>query len=121
MNAQSLRFLSGESDADDFIYPYEYDQFKAASAKGRFHLLEPGIGLENSFFWFNENTNVNAKTGKPYVDPVKLKWFRNIKFRQAFPTRLTATPSSNPSYSGRGIPAIWISDPGLSKLVRPEH
>ena len=26
----SLRFLSGESDADDLIYPYDYDQFKAA-------------------------------------------------------------------------------------------
>ena len=29
------------------------------------------------------NTNVGPQTGKPYVDPVKLKWFRNAKFRQA--------------------------------------
>src|SRR5260221_1657116 len=27
-NAMSLRFLGGESDADDFIFPYEYDHFK---------------------------------------------------------------------------------------------
>ena len=26
---------------------------------------------------------MNANTGKPCVDPVKLKWFRNMKFRQA--------------------------------------
>ena len=83
MNAMSLRFLSGESDADDFINPYEYDHFKAESAKGKFNLLEPGIGLETAFFWFNENTNVNAKTGQPLVNPQKLKWFRNAKFRQA--------------------------------------
>ena len=57
MNAMSLRFLSGESDVDDFIYPYEYDHFKTASANGKFNLLEPGIGLETAFFWFNENTN----------------------------------------------------------------
>ena len=56
----SLRFLSGESDVDDFILPYEYDQFKAAAANGKFDLLEPGVGLEMSFFWFNENTNINS-------------------------------------------------------------
>jgi hypothetical protein len=73
MNAMSLRFLSGESDVDDFVYPYEYDHFKAESANGKFNLLEPGIGLESSYFWFNENTDVNPKTGQPYVDPKKLK------------------------------------------------
>ena len=51
---------------------------KTESAKGKFNLLEPGIGLETGFFWFNENTNVD-KTGKPYVDPKKLKWFRDTK------------------------------------------
>ncbi|MEJ0091299.1 MAG: ABC transporter substrate-binding protein [Limisphaerales bacterium] len=82
-NAMSLRFLSGESDADDFIYPYEYEHFKAEAQKGKFTLLEPGTGLEMSFFWFNQNTNFNAKTGQPVVDAKKLKWFRNAKFRQA--------------------------------------
>ncbi len=33
MNAMSLRFLSGESDADDFVYPYEYEHFKTESQK----------------------------------------------------------------------------------------
>ena len=61
MNAMSLRFLSGESDADDFMLPYEYDHFKTESAKGKFKLLEPGIGLETAFFWFNENTNVGRQ------------------------------------------------------------
>ena len=65
LNAMSLRFLSGESDVDDFIYPYEYDQFKAEAANGKFNLLEPGIGLETSFFWFNENTNVDTRPASP--------------------------------------------------------
>ena len=59
LNAMSFRFLSGESDADDFIYSYEYDHFKAESAKKKFNLLEPGIGLEIGFIWFNQNTNVD--------------------------------------------------------------
>ena len=56
---------------------------KPSPRRADFNLLEPGIGLETGFFWFNENTNVNPKTGKPCVDPKKLKWFRNVKFRQA--------------------------------------
>ena len=35
MNAMSLRFLSGESDADDFIYPDEYDHFKDRVGEGK--------------------------------------------------------------------------------------
>ena len=51
----------------------EYDQFKEAEGKGKINLLEPGIGLEMIFLCFNENTNVDAKTGQPLVDPKKLK------------------------------------------------
>ena len=79
MDAMSLRMLTGESDVDDFILPYDYDRFKAGRPKDTFDLLEPGIGLEKSFFWFNENTNANPTTGQPYVDPMKLKWFRNTQ------------------------------------------
>ena len=119
MNAMSLRFLSGESDADDFIYPYEYDKFKAESARGRFHLLEPGVGLENSFFWFNENTNVNAKTGKSCVDPVKLKWFRNVKFRQACSYAIDREAIIKSVFSGRGIPAYGFLTPGYGFWYDP--
>jgi len=119
MNAMSLRFLSGESDADDFIYAYEYDQFKTESAKGRFQLLEPGIGLENSFFWFNENTDVNPRTGKPYVDPVKLKWFRNTKFRQACSYAVDREAIIKSVYSGRGIPEYGFLTPGYQYWYNP--
>jgi peptide/nickel transport system substrate-binding protein len=42
-----------------------------------------GVGAERDFLWFNQNTGTNAE-GKPIVNPAKLKWFRNKKFRQAF-------------------------------------
>ena len=42
MNAMSLRFLSGESDADDFIFPYEYDHFKAEAAKWKIQTARTG-------------------------------------------------------------------------------
>lgn len=119
LNAVSLQFLSGQSDADDTVYPYEYDEFKAAAAKGKITLLEPGVGLENSFFWFNENTNVNPKTGKPYVDPVKLKWFRNVKFRQAVSYAIDRDAMIRSIFSGRAVPAYGFVTPGNKKWFDP--
>ncbi len=118
-NAESLRFLSGESDADDLIYPNDYDAFKTASAKGRFNLLEPGIGLETTFFWFNENTNVNPKTGKPLVDPVKLGWFRNVKFRQAVSYAIDRDAMVKSVFFGRGVPDYGFLTPGYQNWYDP--
>jgi peptide/nickel transport system substrate-binding protein len=119
MNAMSLRFLSGESDMDDFIFPSEYDHFKTESAKGKFNLLEPGIGLEKAFFWFNENTNMNPKTGQPLVDPKKLKWFRNVKFRQACSYAIDRESIIKSVYSGRAIPNYGYETPGNKKWYNP--
>ncbi len=119
MNAMSLRFLSGESDIDDFIYPYEYDHFKAESANGKFNLFEPGIGLETGFFWFNENTNADLKSGQPHVDPKKLKWFRNPKFRQACSYAIDRDAIIKSIYNGRAIPNYGYVTPGDKKWFNP--
>ena len=120
MNTLSLRLLSGESDVDDFIYPSDYDQFKSESAKGKFNLLEPGIGLEMNFLWFNENTNMNPKTGQPLVDPEKLKWFRNTKFRQAISYAIDRDSIIKSIYSGRAIPSYGFETPGNKKWFNPD-
>jgi len=119
-NAISLRFLSGECDVHDFIYANEYDEFKTASANGKFQLLEPGIGLETDFFWFNENTNVNPKTGQPIVDPKKLKWFRNVKFRQACAYAINRDSIIKSIFSGRAVPNYGFVTPGNKKWYDPD-
>ncbi|HUZ06034.1 MAG TPA: ABC transporter substrate-binding protein, partial [Candidatus Paceibacterota bacterium] len=118
VNAALLRFLSGESD-EVGVPPYEYDHFKDESANGKFDLLDPGIGLEMNFLWFNENTNVNPKTGAPYVDPVKLKWFRNVKFRQAVSYAIDRDAIIKSILSGRGIPSYGYETPGNKKWFNP--
>jgi len=120
MNAMNLNFLSGESDAIDFIHPNAYEQFKSAAAKGGFKLEEPGIGLETLYFWFNENTNVNPQTGKPYVDPVKLKWFRNQKFRQACSYAINREAMIKSVYAGRAVPNYGLVTPADKKWYDPE-
>ena len=118
-NAISLRFLSGECDIHDFNFANEYDHFKTESANGKFQLLEPGVGMETDFFWFNENTNVDAKTGQPCVDPVKLKWFRNVKFRRACAYAIDRDSLIKSVYSSRAIPNYGIVTPGNKKWFNP--
>src|SRR5260221_2873866 len=49
---EALLFLSDKSDAFEAIRPENVDQFKQASAKGRFQLVELGVGSERDFLWF---------------------------------------------------------------------
>jgi peptide/nickel transport system substrate-binding protein len=104
IDALSLRYLSGESDVNDYVYPYEYETYKAKAEAGKFTLHEPGVGLETQYFWFNQNTEDNPKTGKPYVDPVKLSWFRNTKFRQAVSYAVNREDIAKSVYAGRAVP-----------------
>jgi peptide/nickel transport system substrate-binding protein len=102
MNAMSLRFLKGENDLHEFVRPDEVVRFKSEAEKtGRFQVKELGIGLERGFFWFNQNTNISAKTGKPIVDPKKLAWFREQKFRQAIAHAVDRPSIVKSVYAGR--------------------
>jgi len=119
-NAMSLRMLHGESDVDDFVKPDEYDTFKAAEADGKIKLLEPGIGLEVAYFVLNENTNVDSKTGQPLVDPKKLKWFQNTKFRQACAFAIDRDAIIKAIYSGRSAPNYGFVTVGNKKWFNPD-
>ena len=79
---QSL-FLRGKTDAYENIRTEDWPQFQSAAATNKqMRLLDLGVGVQRDFLWFNENTGTNPN-GKPFMDPVKLKWFRDKRFRQA--------------------------------------
>ena len=115
-NAMSLRMLHGEDDVDDAVRPDEYDTFKAAEPGGKIKLLEPGPGADDGFVMFNQNTNVD-KSGKPLVDPIKLKWFRNTKFRQAVAYAIDREAIIKTVFSGTLRTGIWFRNAGQQKMV----
>jgi peptide/nickel transport system substrate-binding protein len=117
-NAMSLRMLHGQDDVEDQVKPDEYDTFKAAEAGGKIKLLEPGPGADDGFFMFNENTNAD-KNGKPFVEPVKLKWFRNTKFRQACAYAIDRDAIIKAIYSGRSEPEYGFVTVGNKKWFNP--
>ena len=96
----AILFLNGKCDAYETIRADQFEQFNEASTQGRFRVVEMGVGVERDFIWFNQNTGTNA-AGHPIVDPAKLKWFRNKKFRQAISCGIDRDRIVREIYSGR--------------------
>ena len=90
MNATSLRFLKGESDVNEMVRPDEFEKYKADADKGKFTLLELGIGLERGFLWFNQNTNI-ASTFEITSDPpeVEITWNKVPRGKTPLTKKLT--------------------------------
>jgi peptide/nickel transport system substrate-binding protein len=93
-------FLEGKSDVFETVRPENYMQFKEASVGAGFQLVDLGVGAERDFLWFNQNTGTDAQ-GKPIVNPAKLKWFRNQKFRQAVSCAIDRDRIVREVYGGR--------------------
>jgi peptide/nickel transport system substrate-binding protein len=103
-NAMSLRFLKGETDIQELVRPAEYENFMDESAKGKFRVIDLGLAGERDMMFFNENPENNPKTGKPIVPPEKLKWFRNVKFRQAISFAMDREAIAKVALGGQGEP-----------------
>jgi peptide/nickel transport system substrate-binding protein len=121
----TYRFLHNTSAACETIRPDVWPRFEQASTNSRLRAIDLGAGAERNFFWFNQNTNVNA-AGKPLVNPVKLKWFQNRKFRQAVSCALDRDRMAIEVYGGRALPVYgFISGENQKwfnrEIPRPGH
>ena len=101
--AEIASFLEAKSDVCETMRPQHYAQFQQAAAGGRFQLVELGVGAERDFLWFNQNTGING-AGKSLVNPAKLKWFRDRKFRQAVSCAIDRDRLAREAYGGRAQP-----------------
>ena len=77
-----LKFQQGELDYFS-LRGEDYPLLKPKEKEGNFTIYNTGPAWGSNFLVFNQNRGKNPYTGKPYVDPVKLKWFTNLKFRKA--------------------------------------
>jgi len=79
--AEVLKFKAGELDQMD-VTPQDFPVLKPLEAEGAFTIRKLGPTLNSSFVCFNQNPGKD-KSGKPYLDPVKLSWFSDVHFRRA--------------------------------------
>jgi len=77
-----LKFIEGATDYYGFR-GMDFPLLKPLEAERNFTVYDLGPDTGSNFILFNQNTGVNAKTGKTYIEPHKLAWFTNDEFRRA--------------------------------------
>ncbi|MEY3296985.1 MAG: hypothetical protein RLZZ597_245 [Cyanobacteriota bacterium] len=96
-----LQFRSGGLDSVG-VQPTFFSLLKQEEARGNFTIYNGGPDLGTSFFFFN--LNQARRNGKPLVDPVRSRWFKNIAFRQAISYGIDRETMVNNIFQGLGSP-----------------
>jgi peptide/nickel transport system substrate-binding protein len=92
-------FQSGGSDIYS-LNTASFAELKKTEAAGDFTIKNFGSTPGTSFLSFNLNQGI--RNGKPLVDPVKSRWFNNLKFRQAVAHAIDRPQMINTVYNGLG-------------------
>ncbi len=95
-----LQFRSGGIDMTD-VTPDYFALLKREEQKRGFKIYDGGPSLRTSYISFNLNKG-KSKSGKPFVDPIKSKWFNNLEFRRAIAHSLDRQQMLNNIYQGLG-------------------
>src|SRR5690349_5429778 len=100
-DAQVLRFQSGETD---LISRLGAENFSVLSREQKdYTMVDAGPGLEYNFLFFNLSEPAEKISSETLR---KLKWFREVKFRQAVSAAVDREAIVRLVYQGRGS-ALW--------------
>ncbi len=96
-----VQFRSGGLDSYG-VTPDFFSLLKKEEQKGGYKIYNGGPNTGTTFMSFN--LNQGDRNGKPLVDPIKSKWFNNVKFRQAVAYSINRQRMINNIYRGLGAP-----------------
>lgn len=100
-NASYLKFQSGDSDIQDPVRPEDAPSLEDDQKKGNFTLYNLGPDIATNFLWFNLNPGKD-KDGKPFLEPYKLAWFKDVRFRRAASYAMDREGMIRTALQGRG-------------------
>jgi peptide/nickel transport system substrate-binding protein len=119
-NTQLLKFQQGETD---LLSPVNADDVPALTAlerEGKIKITNLGPSLIREILWFNLNSGIQPKSGKPLVDPVKLSWFKDVRFRQAVSYAIEREAIVKLVFSGQASPQWGFLSPGDRHWFNPQ-
>jgi peptide/nickel transport system substrate-binding protein len=96
-----VQFRSGGLDSYA-VTPDFFSLLKKEEKKGRYTIYNGGAQSGTTFMAFN--LNQGERDNKALVDPIKSRWFNNIKFRQAIAYGIDRQRLINNIYRGLGKP-----------------
>ena len=107
LETELVMFQEGETDLHG-VLGEEFADLKPLEAEGNFTIYRRGPTFGSTFLGFNMNPGRNSDTGKLYLAPEKLEWFRNTQFRQAVAHSINKDTIINEVLHGLGYPQ-WAS------------
>ena len=103
LNTMALKFQAGETDLIDPIVLDQVPLFEDEAKQGGYQVIDLGQDLATDFMWVNQNPGRDP-TGKPYVEPYKLKLFRDVRFRRAISHAINREGIVKSVLQGRAVP-----------------
>ena len=118
-DARLLKFLDGQLDYTA-LRGGDYPLLKPMEQKRKFRVYDVGPAFGSNFITFNQNARANPKTGKPFVDPVKLSWFTDVNFRKAVAHAIDRPKMIEIFDNGLGTPQYGPMSPGCGFFYNPK-
>ena len=103
LNTMALKFQAGETDLIDPIVLDQVPLFEDEAKEGGYQVVDLGQDLATDFMWVNQNPGRDP-SGKPYVEPYKLKLFRDVRFRRAISHAINREGIVKSVLQGRAVP-----------------
>jgi len=114
-----LKFIDGGIDYLA-VSGTDYPMLKPLEQQKNFTIYEAGADFGSNFLVFNQNTSLNTKTGKPYVDPIKSKWFCDVNFRRAIAHAIDKAKMISIMMNGFGYPQHGPESPSSGYFYNPQ-
>ncbi|MBX9685593.1 MAG: hypothetical protein K2X27_02755 [Candidatus Obscuribacterales bacterium] len=93
------------------VRPRDFAWLSSQQEKQNFKLFDLGPSMLSSFLVFNLNSRIDQISGKPYVDPIKSKWFNDSRFRQALNHVIDRQRLSRICFNGVASPLVSALPP----------
>lgn len=116
-NASTIAFATGLTDLEG-LAPDQVAWVKRGEKTYNFTIHDRGPSTASNFIWFNQNPGKD-KNGKPFVLPYKLKWFTDVRFRQAISYAIDRQGIVDGVLFGRGAPLWGPESPANKKWYNP--
>ena len=113
-----LKFQAGETDILQ-VTGEHYPILKPQEAAKNFTLHRRGPNFGTTFLALNMNPGKNPKNDAPFVDPVKLRWFRTLAFRMALAHSIDKDSIIDNVMNGLGYPQWAAVSPSAGDFHNP--
>ena len=122
MNDAVIRLGQNSLDIIDRLRASDYAGLQSSQSSARAFDLGPGLSTDH--MWFNLNNG--ERNGKPILDPIKLAWFSDTRFRRAVSHAIDRDSIAKSTLQGLATPLNGFISPAnrnwaASDLPRAEY